>query len=56
MKRIREKEREGERGEVGESARVRGRDSEGGRERRNEGHGGIVGKGEREEGGQIGWE
>ena len=27
---------------------MRGRDSEGGRERRNEGHGGIVGKGERE--------
>ena len=48
MKRIREKEREGERGEVGENAVVRGRDSEGGRERRNEGHGGIVWKGERE--------
>ena len=40
--------REGGRGEVGESAGVRGRDSEGGRERRNEGHEGIVGKGERE--------
>ena len=27
---------------------MRGRDSEGGRERRNEGHGGKLGKGERE--------
>ena len=35
---------------------MRGRDSEGGRDRRNEGHGEIVGKGETEDGGEIGWE